>query len=84
VLIVTSAHQSRYTGQVRVFTNLNLHGNTPLRIQPGVGEWGPQAAMSTRRKRRGRWLWIVAFVVVVTLLFVFGHWVYGMIMTAGT
>jgi len=69
---------------VRVFTDLDLNGNTPLRVQPQTGEWGPAAIMTTRRKRRTRWLWIVAFVVMVAVLFGFGYWVYGLIMHAGT
>jgi len=69
---------------VRIFTNLSLHGNTPLRVQPGVGEWGPQGVMPTKRKRRTRWLWVVAFVAVAAILFYFGHEVYTAIMSAGT
>lgn len=69
---------------VRIFTNLSLHGNTPLRVQPGVGEWGPSSVQPTRRKRLTRWLWIAAFVAIVALLFLFGHHVYGLIMSSGT
>jgi len=69
---------------VRVFTDLDLNGNTPLRTQPVVGEWGPQQVMPTKNKRRARWLWVVAFVVVVAALFFFGHYVYGVIISAGS
>jgi len=68
---------------VRVFTKLNLHENTPLRVQPVVGEWGPMEAMSTRRKRRARWAWVIGFVLVVAALLLFGGWVYGQVMSAG-
>ncbi len=54
-----------------------------MRVQPQTGEWGPTEVQPTRRKRRNRWLWPVAFVLIATVLFFFGHWVYGMIMTAG-
>ena len=69
---------------VRIFTNLSLHGTTPLRAQPGVGEWGPDSVQPTRRKRLNRWLWISAFVAVIAILFIFGYAVYGMIMSSGT
>ena len=69
---------------VRIFTNLSLHGTTPLRAQPEVGEWGPSSVQPTRRKRLTRWLWIAAFVVVVAVLFLFGHYAYTMIMTSGS
>ena len=68
---------------MRIFTDLSLHENTPLRVQPSVGEWGPVSVVPTRRKRRGRWLWVAAFVAMLTILFVFGGWVYTMVMDAG-
>ncbi|MCL2483289.1 MAG: hypothetical protein FWF43_07740 [Propionibacteriaceae bacterium] len=68
---------------MRIFTNLKLHGDTPLRVQPGVGEWGPSQVMTTKRKRRVRWMWVIAFVLIATLLFFFGHYVYTIIMSAG-
>ena len=69
---------------MRIFTNLSLHGTTPLRAQPGTGEWGPSSVQTTRRKRRNRWLWIAAFVAILALLFVFGYNAYGMIMSSGS
>ena len=69
---------------MRIFTNLNLNGTTPLRVQPGVGEWGPSSVQPTRRKRLTRWMWIAAFVVVLTVMFILGYIAYGMIMSAGT
>ncbi|MDR2973519.1 MAG: hypothetical protein LBV00_02220 [Propionibacteriaceae bacterium] len=68
---------------MRVFTDLNLNADTPLRIQPESGQWGPVDVQATRRKKRNRWMWVVAFVVVAALLFLFGSWVYGMIMNSG-
>ncbi len=75
--------QSRLDG-VRVLTNLDLHGTTPTRIQPEVGEWGPVEVMPTRNKRRARVLWIAAFVAVIVALFVFGHIVYDLVMNSGS
>ena len=69
---------------MRIFTNLSLHGTTPLRAQPGVGEWGPSSVQTTRRKHRTRWMWIAAFIVVLAALFLFGYVAYGMIMSSGT
>ena len=68
---------------MRIFTNLSLHGTTPLRAQPSVGEWGPESVQPTRRKRLTRWLWIAAFVAVMAVLFIFGYIAYGMIMPTG-
>lgn len=36
---------------MRIFTNLNLNGNAPLRAQPNVGEWGPPQVPTTRWKK---------------------------------
>jgi len=69
---------------MRVFTDLNLHGDSPERARPEVGEWGPVAAWPTRKKRHARIIWIIAFVVIVTLAFVFGWYVYGIIMNPTT
>ena len=68
---------------MRIFTNLDLNDGAPLRVQPGAGEWGPSEVMTTRAKRRARWLWSIAFVLAVAALFGFGYWVYGLIMNSG-
>ena len=68
---------------VRIFTDLNLHAKTPIRVQPGLGEWGPTEVMTTRRKKRTRILWVLAFIVVLVALFIFGHSVYDAIMGTG-
>ena len=67
-----------------IFTDLSLHGDTPLRVQPETGEWGPVGVQPTRRKRHARWLWPVVFVVIAVALFWFGYWVYGLIMGQGS
>ena len=49
-------------GLVRVFSDLNLNGSTPLRAQPRVGEWGPELVPSTRWKK-----WARVLVPVITV-----------------
>ena len=68
---------------MRVFTDLDLNSNTPIRVQPGLGEWGPNEIMPTKRKKLTRWIWSGALILVVGTLFVFGHFVYGIIMNSG-
>ena len=68
---------------MRVFTDLDLHGNTPMRVQQTLGEWGPTDVMATRGKKRARWLWTAAFVIMVAGLFAFGAWVFSIIMSIG-
>jgi type VI protein secretion system component VasF len=60
---------------VRIFTNLNLNGTTPARVQPKVGEWGPTKVPTTAAKKRMR-IWVsIAFVVVLAVL-VFVGWTF--------
>ncbi|MDR0284990.1 MAG: hypothetical protein LBI33_08895 [Propionibacteriaceae bacterium] len=68
---------------MRVFTNLDLNGTAPLRTQPELGEWAARGVVPTRRKRRARWLWVIGFVLIIVVLFLFGHWVYGIVMGSG-
>lgn len=53
---------------VGIFTDLNLNGRTPVRVQPKVGEWGPAGVPSTRAKKIGRILAPIAFAVVLAAL----------------
>ncbi|WP_040438213.1 MULTISPECIES: hypothetical protein [Aestuariimicrobium] len=60
---------------MRIFTNLNLNGTTPARVQPKVGEWGPTKVPTTAAKKRMR-IWVsIAFVVVLAVL-VFVGWTF--------
>ena len=70
--------------RLKVLTDLDLNQGTPPRVQPVLGEWGPGLTIATRAKKRARWLWAIAFVVVVVAIFIFGHWIYGLIMGAGS
>ena len=60
----------------KIFSNLNLNGNTPPRVQPKVGDWGPDNVPTTKQKKRMR-IW-VGLVLLGTMLaiFLFGWYVY--------
>jgi len=70
--------RSDYSGPVplKIFSNLNLHGGTPPRVQPSVGEWGPLKVPSTKQKKRMR-IW-VSFALLGSLIAIFllGWYVY--------
>ena len=52
------------------FSDLNLNGSTPPRVQPRLGEWGPELVPSTGQKRRMR-IW-VGLVLLGAMLALFG------------
>ncbi len=61
---------------MRVFSDLNLHGNSPARVQPEVGEWGPRNVPSTPAKKRMR-IWVtLALIAAITALFLLGTYFY--------
>lgn len=41
----------------RLSSNLNLNAGTPPRVQPNLGDWGPERVPSTRSKKRMR-IWV--------------------------
>ena len=58
----------RYSCRVAVFSNLNLNGRTPLRVQPKAGVWGPVGVPTTKAKKRMR-IWVsLAFVIALLAL----------------
>jgi hypothetical protein len=60
----------------RIFSNLNLHGGAPPRVQPTIGEWGPVKVPSTRQKRRMR-IWVtLALLGALIAIFLLGWYVY--------
>jgi hypothetical protein len=60
----------------RIFSNLNLHGGTPPRVQPTIGEWGPVKVPSTKQKRRMRiWVTLALFGALIAT-FLLGWYVY--------
>jgi hypothetical protein len=73
---LTAGHD--YSGSVplKIFSNLNLHGATPPRVQPSVGEWGPLKVPSTKQKKRMR-VWVsLAFFGSLIAIFLLGWYVY--------
>lgn len=52
----------------KIFSDPDLHGDSPARVRPRLGEWGPALVPSTRRKRRQRKLVTVAFLVALVVL----------------
>ncbi|MDR1078117.1 MAG: hypothetical protein LBL55_05585 [Propionibacteriaceae bacterium] len=64
----------------RIWTDLNLHDRTPVRAQPEVGEWGPLRVVTTRAKRRWRWLTVVVALAAAAALFTVGRLIYSLLM----
>lgn len=56
-------------------SELDMHGDTPMRVRPEVGDWGPRLVPSTRDKRRERMLVPVVFALVMVALIAAG-WVF--------
>lgn len=60
----------------RIFSNLNLNGVAPPRVQPTLGDWGPEQVPSTRAKRRMR-IWVgLALLGAMLAIFLLGWYVY--------
>lgn len=61
---------------MKIFSNLNLNGTTPPRVQPKVGEWGPHRVATTAAKKRMR-IWVgIAFVAAWAGLYLLGWFFY--------
>jgi hypothetical protein len=60
----------------RAFSNLNLNGHTPLRVQPTIGEWGPEEVPTTKKKKRMRIYVALALPVTMLACFILGWFVY--------
>jgi hypothetical protein len=61
---------------LKIFSNLNLHGATPPRVQPSVGEWGPLKVPSTKQKKRMRIWASLALLGGLIAIFLLGWYVY--------
>lgn len=60
----------------RIFSNLNLNGPTPVRVQPKLGELGPDLVPTTRSKKRMRiWASLATFGFALAI-FLLGWYVY--------
>ncbi len=60
----------------KIFSNLNLNGPAPPRVQPRLGEWGPEKVPSTRQKKRMR-IWVgLALLGALVAIFLLGWYVY--------
>lgn len=57
----------------KLFSDPDLNGNVPLRVQPEVGEWGPLEVTSARTKSRRRALMPLAFLTVVCAVVALGR-----------
>nr|WP_239579049.1 hypothetical protein [Microlunatus panaciterrae] len=55
---------------------MNLNGVTPPRVQPALGEWGPQKVPSTKAKKRMRIWASLALFAAMLALFLLGWYVY--------
>jgi hypothetical protein len=61
---------------VKIFSNLNLNGTTPPRVQPSLGDWGPEMLPSTRSKKRMR-IWVgLALFATMLAIFLLGWYIY--------
>ena len=61
---------------MRIFSNLNLNGSTPPRVQPLLGEWGPSKVPTTKQKKRMRiWVGLVLLAAMIAI-FLLGWYVY--------
>lgn len=60
----------------RIFSNLNLNGPTPPRVQPVLGEWGPVKVPTTKQKKRMRiWVGLVLLAAMIAI-FLLGWFIY--------
>lgn len=57
---------------MRVFSDLNLNGPSPMRAQPKVGEWGPEQVPGTRFKK-----WQRVFVPLIAIALAVGVFFLG-------
>ncbi|OMG58820.1 hypothetical protein BJN44_01720 [Tessaracoccus sp. ZS01] len=65
-----------------MFSNLNLDGQTPTRVQPARGSWGARGVPGTRWKKFQRIIVPVITLAIATGLFFLGRMFY-LILTGG-
>lgn len=64
----------------QIFSDLNLNGDAPVRVQPRVGQWEPLRVPGTAEKKRARITVTIAFVAAVVGLFLLGNFFYKVLM----
>jgi len=61
---------------MKIFSNLNLNGSAPPRVQPALGDWGPERVPSTRSKKRMR-IWVgLVLLGAMLAIFLLGWYIY--------
>lgn len=60
----------------RIFSNLNLNGQAPVRVRPVIGDWGPEQVPTTKSKKRQRFWVGPALLLAMILIFLLGWYVY--------
>lgn len=70
----------RLGGLRHLFSDLNLNGATPVRVQPQTGEWEPKRVPTTKQKKKARITVSIVFVVTVVGLFYLGDFFYKTLM----
>jgi hypothetical protein len=66
----------------RVFTNLDLHEDVPVRARPRIGEWGPQGVPTTRSKKTSRVVVPILFLLAASAAVTLGYLVFRVIAQA--
>ena len=61
---------------MRGFSDLDLNGSSAVRVQPKVGEWGPERVPTTQAKKRLRIWTSLAFVAALCTLCGLGWYFY--------
>ena len=70
----------RLEGLRQLFSDLNLNGDTPVRVQPQLGEWEPRRVPTTKQKKNARIMVTIAFVADTGALFYLGNFFYKALM----
>lgn len=71
---------TRLAGMRKIFSDLNLNGEVPVRVMPRLGEWQPVRVPTTKQKKMLRVKVGIAFAALVTALFVLGNYFYTILM----
>jgi hypothetical protein len=66
----------------RVFTDLDLHEDVPVRARPRIGEWGPKGVPTTRSKKVSRVVVPILFVLAAAAALTLGYLVFRAISQA--